>query len=88
MAMRPDLKITPQRGNVDTRSRKLESGGYDAILLASAGVKRLGLAAFVKQRLSPEQMLPAAGTGALTRAALRANHSVYESVRTLTHIAS
>lgn len=88
LAMRPDLKATPLRGNVDTRIRKLESGEYDAILLASAGVKRLGLETFVKQRLSPEQMLPAVGQGALTIEVLRSNQRVCEIVRTLNHIAS
>lgn len=53
------------RGNVDTRLRKLESGGYDAIILASAGVHRLGLDQHVRCRISPEQMCPAAGQGAL-----------------------
>ncbi|MEO8724756.1 MAG: hydroxymethylbilane synthase [Acidobacteriaceae bacterium] len=88
MAMRPDLKITPLRGNVDTRIRKLESGDYDAILLASAGVKRLGLEAFVKQRLAPEQMLPAVGQGALAIEVTCPNQRVYKIVRLLNHAAS
>ncbi|HEY1272112.1 MAG TPA: hydroxymethylbilane synthase [Terriglobales bacterium] len=64
-ALRPDLDIHPLRGNVDTRLRKLESGEYDAIILAAAGVTRLGLTALVKQILPAEIMCPAAGQGAL-----------------------
>ncbi len=64
-ALRPDLKIEPLRGNLDTRLRKLDEGQYDAIVLAAAGLKRLGLAARIAQVFEPEQMLPAAGQGAL-----------------------
>ena len=64
-AMRPDLEVISLRGNVDTRLRKLESGEYDAIILASAGIHRLGLDQHVRGRISPEQMCPAAGQGAL-----------------------
>jgi hydroxymethylbilane synthase len=64
-ALRPDLKIEPLRGNLDTRLRKLDAGLYDAIVLAAAGLKRLGLASRIRQVFEPEQMLPAAGQGAL-----------------------
>jgi hydroxymethylbilane synthase len=64
-ALRPDLRIEPLRGNLDTRLRKLDDGGYDAIVLAAAGLKRLGLQARIRQVFAPEQMLPAAGQGAL-----------------------
>jgi hydroxymethylbilane synthase len=64
-AMRPDLKVFPLRGNVDTRLRKLESGEYDAIILAAAGVLRLGLEANVRSRISADVMCPAVGQGAL-----------------------
>jgi hydroxymethylbilane synthase len=64
-AVRPDLDVHPLRGNVDTRLRKLESGEYDAIILAAAGVTRLGLTALVKQVIPAEMMCPAAGQGAL-----------------------
>ena len=64
-AMRPDLEIFPLRGNVDTRLRKLESGEHDAIILAAAGVKRLGLDKYVRLRIAPEGMCPAVGQGAL-----------------------
>ena len=64
-AIRPDLDIHPLRGNVDTRMRKLEQGEYDAIILASAGLKRLGKTELVKQIIPAEIMCPAAGQGAL-----------------------
>lgn len=63
--LRPDLDIHPLRGNVDTRVRKLEEGEYDAIILAAAGLTRLGKTQFVKQYLSEDFMCPAAGQGAL-----------------------
>jgi hydroxymethylbilane synthase len=64
-ALRPDLRIEPLRGNLDTRLRKLDEGGYDAIVLAAAGLIRLGLAGRIRQFFDPKQMLPAAGQGAL-----------------------
>ncbi len=64
-AMRPDLEIFPLRGNVDTRLRKLESGEYDAIILAAAGVHRLGLEAMYVREFQPDVMCPAVGQGAL-----------------------
>jgi len=64
-AIRPDLDIHPLRGNVDTRLRKLDQGEYDAIILASAGLKRLGKTESIKQIFSAEIMCPAAGQGAL-----------------------
>ncbi len=64
-SLRPDLKIEPLRGNLDTRLRKLGEGQYDAIVLAAAGLKRLGLAERIRQVFEPEQMLPSAGQGAL-----------------------
>jgi hydroxymethylbilane synthase len=62
---RPDLVIEPVRGNVDTRLRKMEEGGFDAIVLAYAGLRRLGLAARATEILEPEVCLPAIGQGAL-----------------------
>jgi hydroxymethylbilane synthase len=64
-AVRPDLEIQPLRGNVDTRLRKLEAGEYDAIILAAAGLIRLGKTQLVKQVIPAEVMCPAAGQGAL-----------------------
>ena len=62
---RPDLTIVGLRGNLDTRIRKLDSEGLDAIILAAAGVRRLGLGHLVTEALSPEVLLPAVGQGAL-----------------------
>jgi hydroxymethylbilane synthase len=65
LARRPDLRIEPLRGNLDTRLRKLDEGGYDAIVLAAAGLKRLGLGSRIRAVFDPEAMIPAAGQGAL-----------------------
>jgi hydroxymethylbilane synthase len=82
--IRPDLNLLPVRGNVDTRLRKVDAGEFDAIVLARAGLVRLGLEARATEVLSPEQSLPAVGQGALgvecreadeaTRAILSAMH--------------
>lgn len=64
-ALRPDLKIEPLRGNLDTRLRKLDEGQYAGIVLAAAGLKRLGLTSRIRHVFETEQMLPAAGQGAL-----------------------
>ncbi|MDP3650637.1 MAG: hydroxymethylbilane synthase [Rhodoferax sp.] len=64
-ALRPDLKIDALRGNLDTRLKKLDDGLYDGIVLAAAGLKRLGLQDRIRTTFEPEQMLPAAGQGAL-----------------------
>ena len=69
----PQLKIEPLRGNLDTRLRKLDDGKYDAIILAAAGLIRLGLASRIKSLLTPEQSLPAPGQGALGIEVLSAN---------------
>ena len=61
----PHLSIEPLRGNLDTRLRKLDDGKYDAIILAAAGLIRLGLASRIRAVLTPEQSLPAPGQGAL-----------------------
>ena len=65
LQLRPDLRVEPLRGNLDTRLRKLDEGGYHAIVLAAAGLKRLGLGARVRALFEVDQMLPCAGQGAL-----------------------
>jgi hydroxymethylbilane synthase len=62
---RPDLRLVDIRGNVPTRLGKLEGGGLDALILAEAGLERLGLAERITERLDPAWMLPAVGQGAL-----------------------
>jgi hydroxymethylbilane synthase len=73
-ARRPDLDIRSLRGNVDTRLRKLEAGDYDAIILAAAGLNRLGRTESIKQIIPEDVMCPAAGQGALA-VEIRANDS-------------
>lgn len=63
--LRPDLEVEPVRGNLDTRLRKLDEGQYDAILLAAAGLRRLGWGGRAAQYFEPSEMCPAAGQGAL-----------------------
>ena len=65
LSVRPDLDIQPLRGNLDTRLRKLDDGCYHAIVLAVAGLKRLGLEGRIASMFDPEAMLPCAGQGAL-----------------------
>jgi hydroxymethylbilane synthase len=72
---RPDLRIEPLRGNVNTRLAKLDAGEYDAIILAAAGLMRLGFESRIRGRIAPEDSLPAIGQGAIgieCRARIRA----------------
>jgi hydroxymethylbilane synthase len=78
-ARRPDLRIEALRGNLDTRLRKLDEGQYDAIVLAAAGLKRLGLADRIRQLIDTADMLPAAGQGALGLE-IRADHAELPAV--------
>ncbi len=63
--LRPDLRVESVRGNLDTRLRKLDEGQFDAILLAAAGLRRLGWAERISEQLDPHRMCPAVGQGAL-----------------------
>jgi hydroxymethylbilane synthase len=63
--LRPDVQVKDLRGNVDTRLRKLDTGDYDALILASAGLRRLGFAERISAAIEPEEMLPAVSQGAL-----------------------
>jgi hydroxymethylbilane synthase len=65
LTARPDLRVEPVRGNVDTRLRKVTEGPFDAVILALAGLKRLGIAERATEILEPEICLPAVGQGAL-----------------------
>jgi hydroxymethylbilane synthase len=84
-SLRPDLKIEPLRGNLDTRLRKLDEGGYDAIVLAAAGLKRLGLGARIREVFEPTVMLPAAGQGALGIEVRTDRQDVVDALATLAH---
>lgn len=78
LAIRPDLQIRPLRGNIETRIRKvMESGEYDATILALAGLKRAGLEDRATAILSTDQMLPAAGQGALAVQCRGMDHSTF-----------
>ncbi len=63
--MRPDVEVRPLRGNVNTRLKKLESGDYDAIILAATGLQRLGLEQHISQQFTIDEMLPATAQGVL-----------------------
>jgi hydroxymethylbilane synthase len=84
-ALRPDLKIEPLRGNLDTRLRKLDEGHYDAILLAAAGLKRLGLGQRIREVFEPAVMLPAAGQGALGIEVCSHRQDVIDALAPLAH---
>lgn len=74
--IRPDLRIEPLRGNVNTRLAKLENGDYDAIILAAAGLERLDLQQHISHQFSPNEMLPAAAQGVLGIECLESNQSL------------
>jgi len=83
LARRPDLNVEPIRGNVDTRLRKLEEGLYDAMVMAQAGLDRLGLKLEHAQLLSAEEFLPAVGQGMLGVEARVADRRVLEALQGL-----
>jgi hydroxymethylbilane synthase len=85
-ALRPDLKIEPLRGNLDTRLRKLDEGQYDAIVLAAAGLKRLMLHARIRSEFAPTEMLPAAGQGALGIEVRSSRQDLIEALAPLAHL--
>ena len=84
-ALRPDLKIEPLRGNLDTRLRKLDEGLYDGIVLAAAGLKRLGLGERIREIFEPGVMLPAAGQGALGIEVCSNRQEVIDALAPLAH---
>ncbi|MEY4694469.1 MAG: Porphobilinogen deaminase [Pseudomonadota bacterium] len=84
-ALRPDLKIEPLRGNLDTRLRKLDEGQYAGIILAAAGLKRLKLSDRIRHIFETDQMLPAAGQGALGIEICEGRHDLHEALQPLVH---
>jgi len=86
--MRPDLLIEPLRGNVNTRLAKLERGDFDAIILAAAGLERLGLQHHISQQFTPEQMLPAAAQGVIGIECLKSNSELPAILGKLNHAAT
>ena len=85
---RPDLKISPLRGNLDTRLKKLESGEYDAIILAAAGIIRLGWADRITEFLPVNLSIPAIGQGALSIECREADREVLDMIAWLDHTES
>ena len=85
LALRPDLQVEPLRGNLDTRLRRLDEDRYDAIVLAAAGLKRLGLQARIRARFDTDLMTPSAGQGALAIEVRVESHELRERLSTLTH---
>jgi hydroxymethylbilane synthase len=79
-ALRPDLGIVPLHGNVDTRLRRLDAGEVDALVLAAAGLDRLGRGARIDQRIDPTQVTPAPGQGALAIQARRSDASLIDAL--------
>ena len=85
LALRPDLKMVAMRGNVDTRLRKLERGDCEALVLAGAGLKRLGFASHITSWFSESEICPAVGQGALAIEIKMQNTAVGEVVSQLDH---
>ncbi|MEY4562493.1 MAG: hypothetical protein RLZZ618_1770 [Pseudomonadota bacterium] len=85
LSVRPDLQIEPLRGNLDTRLRKLDEGHYDAIVLAAAGLMRLGLADRIRARFGADDMIPCAGQGALGIEVRTDSAALRERLGSLTH---
>jgi len=85
LAARPDVRVEPLRGNLDTRVRKLEQGQFQAIVVASVGLKRLGLGGGLASRIEPMEFMPAVGQGALGIEYRRSDHELAELLRDLNH---
>jgi hydroxymethylbilane synthase len=79
LALRPDVEFVDVRGNIDTRLKKLSAGECDALVLAAAGLDRLGRAEWVHQRFSPDELCPAPGQGALAIETRSASHPIDEA---------
>jgi hydroxymethylbilane synthase len=86
--VRPDVEIKDLRGNVDTRLRKLDAGEYDAVILAAAGLRRLGLENRINTLLDSDEMLPAVGQGALAVEARTDDRATLEMVAPLNHLST
>ena len=85
LALRPDVTVNPLRGNVATRLGKLDSGDYQAIVLASAGLQRLGLESRISQEFAPQDMLPAAAQGVFGIECVDARANLRELLAQLEH---
>ncbi len=85
LALRPDLRILPLRGNVQTRLQKLDAKDYDAIILATAGLERMKLDARIKSKLTPKAWLPAVGQGAVGVECLSNRIDIIDLMQQLNH---
>ncbi len=83
--MRPDLDPEPIRGNVETRIQKVDKGEFDAVVLAEAGLARLGITERISERLTIEDFMPAPGQGALAVVARQDNLKVIETLKSIEH---
>lgn len=88
LSLRPDLVVQPIRGNVDTRLRKLDGGGWDALVLAAAGLRRLGLEPEHCTRLDAAVFVPAVGQGVLALEAREGDRRTLERLAALDHAAT
>ncbi|TDJ14228.1 MAG: hydroxymethylbilane synthase [Gammaproteobacteria bacterium] len=88
LALRPDIRVEPLRGSINTRLQKLEDGQYDAIILACAGLERLGLEAHISEIFSPDQMLPAAAQGIIGIECLEDRTELLQLLKLLDHAAT
>jgi len=88
LALRPDLRIEPLRGNVNTRLAKLDRGDFDAIILACAGLDRLQLSSRIRQRLSIETLLPAVTQGVIGIEIRAGDAAIAELLKPLNHAAT
>lgn len=86
--MRPDVTVEPLRGNVNTRLAKLDNGDFDAIILAAAGLERLGFDARINQQFTPAEMLPAAAQGVIGIECLESATAVRDILAGLNHAAT
>jgi len=88
ISFRNDLKVRPLRGNIDTRIEKALKGEYDAIVLAEAGLKRLGKEQYISERFDPKKFLPAAGQGALAIVCNKQNRKLVKLLQKIEHVPS
>jgi hydroxymethylbilane synthase len=83
--LRPDLEVKPIRGNVDTRIQKVKKGEFDGVIMAEAGLERMGLESQIAERFSLDRFVPAAGQGALAIVARKDNENVINLLRSVDH---
>jgi hydroxymethylbilane synthase len=83
--LRPDLEVKPIRGNVDTRIQKVKKGEFDGVIMAEAGLERMGLESQITERFSLDRFVPAAGQGALAIVTRKDNENLMNLLRSVNH---